>query len=144
MLRDLLETQRIINTSPKGFGMELISVPELHEIRRIWITEERDWEDSLPVIVKEVLDRELQWVRDDIGLFKPRDKELLEKLCRDKDIPVELVTKLLEVERQMQGMSRRSSVQNKIRAVFSEDWRTRDQVLNKEDNLLGTFTESRR
>jgi DNA sulfur modification protein DndC len=144
LLRDLLETQRLVNNSSKGFGMELISVTELHEIRRIWITEERDWEDTLPVIVREVLGRELQWVNDDIGLFKPRDKELLEALCREKDIPVELVTKLLEVERQMQGMSRRASVQNKIKAVLSEDWRTRDQVLNREDTLLGTFSESRR
>ncbi len=134
----------MINATPQGHAMELISVAELHEIRRLWISEERDWEDSLPVIVREVLGQDLEWIKDDIGLFKQSDKELLESLCEEEGVPSALATKLLEIERQMQGMSRRASVQGKIRAAFAEDWRTREQAISSKEGMWSAYSESNR
>jgi DNA sulfur modification protein DndC len=144
LLRELLEAQKKINATPQGRTMELITIPELHEIRRLWISEERDWEDSLPVIVQEVLGRELEWIKDDIGLFKRGDKELLERLCEEEGVPSALATKLLEIERQMQGMSRRASTQARIRAAFAEDWRTREQAISSKEGMWSAYSESKR
>jgi DNA sulfur modification protein DndC len=35
---------------------------------------------------------------------------------------------LLDVEQQMQGMSRRSSIYNRINEVFAEDWRSEEEI----------------
>ena len=144
LLRELLETQKAITATPQGQDMELITPAELQEIRRIWLTEDRDWEDSVPKIVQEVLDRTLDWVKDDIGIFKPRDKEMLQNICQEEEVPAGLMTKLLEIERQVQGMSRRASVQNKIKSALSEDWRSREEALGGKDGLLSAYSESSR
>jgi DNA sulfur modification protein DndC len=144
LLTQLLETQRKITATPEGRDMELITPAELHEIRRLWLTEERDWEDSVPKIVQEVLDKTLDWVKDDIGIFKSRDKEMLAALCQEEDVPDGLMTKLLEVARQSQGMNRRASVQNRIKSALGEDWRTRQEAMDGKSGLLGATADSSR
>ena len=44
-------------------------------------------------------------------------------------IPVELVAKLLDTERQFYGMNRRASIYDRINAIFHEDWRSEETVL---------------
>jgi DNA sulfur modification protein DndC len=39
------------------------------------------------------------------------------------------VTKLLDIERQHQGMKRRSSIFSKIESVLKEEWWTEDEIL---------------
>jgi len=59
MLRALLETQLTVNKHlPKGIdSLELITIEELREIRRIWIEDKHEVEDLLPAVYEDTLKR---------------------------------------------------------------------------------------
>ena len=129
LLRMLLETQQQVRQEGPDPNIKLITPGELEEIRKIWRTERQDWEDSVPQIYGEVIGEALDWTADDLGTFTAADKAILEALCSDKGIPLELVAKLLDTERQFYGMSRRASIYDRIDAIFHEDWRSEEAVL---------------
>src|SRR3984957_4806696 len=56
-LRKVLQAQRHIRVhGPEEMrGIELITLPELAEIRRLWVLEKHELEDSLPTIYEEVM-----------------------------------------------------------------------------------------
>ena len=45
------------------------------------------------------------------------------------------VSKLIEVERSLQGMTRRSGIQRRLASVLEEDWRTREDLLLASDRV---------
>lgn len=122
LLRKLLEAQKAISSHPVGARMELVTTEELHEIRRLWRTERRDWEDSVPRIVREVTGRDLNWVYDDRSPFSGDDAEALRKICEEHQVPDELVSKLLDAERDTDGMSRRHGIFLKIDHLLKSRW----------------------
>ena len=67
-------------------------------------------------------------------LLVRRDKEILEAVCDEKGVPVTLVSKLLDTERQMDGMSRRAKIQSQIDEIFHEDWRSEEEVRSSLDS----------
>lgn len=128
MLRKLLETQQKVRRDGPDPQIQLITDDELKEIRRVWVTERQDWEDAVPKIYAEVVgDRE--WVVDDTTSFTAEDKEMLSAICDENKVPANLVAKLLDTEKQMDGMSRRAGIQTQIDAIFQEDWRSEEEVL---------------
>ena len=127
-LRELLETQREVQKIGPNPNLQLIRPEELHEIRRIWRQEKGDWEDSVPKIYRDVMGTDLDWIQDDQEIFSGNEGSLLEAICRKHDIPVQLVAKLLDVERQFQGMKRRAAVYSRIEDVLSEEWRTEEEI----------------
>ncbi|MFN5678179.1 MAG: DNA phosphorothioation system sulfurtransferase DndC [Roseiflexaceae bacterium] len=128
ILRKLLLAQMRVRSEGRDKSYELITQPELHEIRRIWRTERQDWNDSVPVIYHEVTQQHLAWLQDDIGSFNSMEYQVLDGLCKEHDIPTDLVARLLEQERQMQGMQRRAGIQQKIDDVLREEWRDEDTI----------------
>lgn len=128
LLRKLLETQQQVRKIGPDPNIELISHAELEEIRRIWKTERQDWEDVVPQIYKETVG-DHDWIVDDTISFTEKDKEILAGVCNDIGIPVTLVAKLIDTERQMDGMSRRAGIQSRIDAIFHEDWESEEEVL---------------
>ena len=128
LLRRLLDVQNAVRREGPNPREELISVPELEAIRKIWRAEERDWEDSVPGIYSEVTGQQIAWSRDEQPGFGASEQKLLEELCRREKVPAGMVAKLLEIERSVHGMSRRTSVHQKIAAVFDEDWRSENQI----------------
>ena len=128
LLRKLLETQQKVRLIGPDPNIELITQAELEEIRKIWRTERQDWEDAVPQIYADVIG-EHEWIVDDMASFSASDKILLSAICDEKKIPVTLVAKLLDTERQMDGMSRRAKIQSQIDAIFSEDWESEEEVL---------------
>jgi len=128
ILRLLLETQIEIRKTMQDF--ELISDEELHEIRRLWRVEQNDWEDQLPIIYHEVTGRHLNWLLDDAGVFTSLEKEILEDVCRKNNFPSPLVAELLELERQFQGMSKRTNVYNRINKIFEKEWRSVEEIIS--------------
>ena len=129
LLRKLLETQQLVRQEGPEPDIDLITPAELLEIRKIWRTERQDWEDSVPQIYQEIVGEVLDWTTDDLGTFTASDKAILEGLCNDAGIPIELVAKLLDTERQFYGMNRRASIYDRIDAIFREDWRSEETVL---------------
>ncbi len=131
ILTRLLETQKLVQSEGPDPEQELISEPELHEIRRIWRTERHDWSDSLPQIVYKVTGEKLEWLQDDIGAFSAQEFRILDNLCSKSDVPTELVAKLLEQERQMQGMHRRAGIFQRLDEVLREEWRDEETIRHK-------------
>jgi DNA sulfur modification protein DndC len=122
LLRKLLQAQKRIRKEGPDATAALISESELHEIRRLWRTERQDWEDSLPRIFREVMGEDLDWICDDVTGFNAKDDSILREIAKKHDVPAALIAKLLDHERDMQGMSRRAGIYDKIDAVFREDW----------------------
>ncbi len=123
ILRRLLATQKQVREHGPNPQQELISEAELHEIRRIWRTERNDWDDSVPQIYAELTGHTLNWLQDDIGAFSAPEYRTLHAICAEQHVPTDLVAKLLEQERQQQGMHRRAGIFQRIDAVLREDWR---------------------
>ncbi|MCD4666139.1 MAG: DNA phosphorothioation system sulfurtransferase DndC, partial [Bacteroidales bacterium] len=126
MIRRLLQTQiEVQNYNP---GFKLINFEELKEIRRIWITERQDWNDSLPEILKEITGEVIPKNFSDVFTPGMDDSEILNQVSEEYNIPPRLVQKLLDAEWQNYGLFRRSSIHNKIESIFSEDWRSFEEV----------------
>lgn len=130
LLRKLLETEKEVNERRDDDQeyLELIRKDELREIRRIWRTEEADWEDSIPEIYNDVMDEDLDWERDDLGSFSRIEAEVLEEVCDQYEVPPRLVKKLLDLELQHHGMKRRAAIYDKIDKVFREEWRSTEEI----------------
>ena len=128
LLRKLLRIQASVREEGPDQSAYLILPEELHAIRHIWRMEEQDWEDSLPTIYREELHEDLDWIRDDTSGLSPFDEQLLRQVCGKHDVPERLVAKLIDLERDMQGMSRRAGVYKKIERLFKEDWLSESEV----------------
>jgi len=131
LLTNLLQAQIQIRKNGPNPEFNLILPEELHEIRRIWQMNRGDWQDSVPEIYKEVTGKDLDWVNDDIGMFTSNEEHLMDQICANHDVPLKLVKMLLEAERQVQGMSRRSSIYSKIDDILNEEWRSEEEFINK-------------
>jgi DNA sulfur modification protein DndC len=92
------------------------------------MTQKSDWDDSVAKIYHEITGETLDWTKDDLGSFSKAEQELLQKICDTKKLPLRLITKLMDVEQQMQGMTKRSSIYNRIGEVLSEDWQTEEEA----------------
>lgn len=142
LLRRLLQTQRqVAADAPLGEAPILIHPAELQEIRRLWRTERGDWEDSVPRIVRETLGHdagftEPEWVAEDAVAFTAEDGELLETLSEEGDVPVELVMRLLDIEKGSHGLKRRHGVHSRIEDAFRLEWRGHDAVVAERREAL--------
>jgi DNA sulfur modification protein DndC len=126
MLRRLLLAQREVQQTDPDFV--LISEEEIREIRRIWMSERQDWEDTVPSIYAEVNGRPLMLEQDDVSTPGRMEAELLDQITAKHDLPLRLVQKLLDMEWQHYGMRRRTSIHSAIEKVLREDWRTLEEA----------------
>jgi len=129
LLKRLLEVEAYVRGHGPDPNLCLISLEELHEIRGIWRKERGDWQDSVPKIYNQVTGQTMEFAPDDLGSFRGEDLEVLQRICEREGLPTRLVSKLLDVEFQLQGMTRRSSIFNRLDAVLSEEWRTEEEII---------------
>ena len=83
-LKEILEKQKEINEcGPEEFGdYELITLPELRCIRRIWVFEKHEFDDSLPRIYEEVMGKPFEdpeWIGSEA--FGSTEWRLLGETC---------------------------------------------------------------
>lgn len=129
ILRRLLEAEiEARKTAPDGQEVALISTEELTEIRRIWRYERQDWEDSVPTIYRDVTGNELAVPVDDGAIFGVDDDSLLIELGARHDVPVAMVKRLLDTERELQGLARRAGILDRVGRVLSQEWRSEEEV----------------
>lgn len=133
-LERLLTIQRDLQKQNRD--IELISVDELHRIRREWLNDpiEPDWEDHLPSIYRRVFDNELDWIESDAGTFSRQDSQLLEQLGDHHGIPSALVRKLLDLEVSMDGLSKRRGMSDRIHSILSQDWAPLKVLIEQHDH----------
>ena len=114
ILRRVLEAQEECRLEGPEKDIVLISDDELHEIRRMWRTEEGDWEDSIPLIYHEVTGEHLDWVMDADGGSSAEEHALLQSVADEHELPLGLLKEMVDLERNTRGMSRRSGVFQKL------------------------------
>jgi len=131
ILEKLLDAQVTIQKSPKGKDITLVSEEELLEIRRLWLFEEGDWEDTIPQIFTKQTGRKLNILENDWAGMGGVELQILQDICEDYDVPVGLLTELFDTERRQFGMTRRSTIFNDIEKVLKKDWRNRNEVLTE-------------
>lgn len=129
-LRKLLTAQVQVNEkAPPGEKTVLIQDAELLEIRKIWRRENGDWADAVSQIVRDVLGRDLKVSGSDVFEFKAEDAEILEEVCAEYQVPAQLLAQLLEAERSVRGLKRRTSIHRKIASIMGQEWRDEATVV---------------
>ena len=103
----------------------------MHEIRRIWTTEEGDWQDSVPEIHHEITGSEIDWIQEDAPTSSRMDERILTEVCSEQGIPAGLMRELIDLQRRLQGLGRRHGVQHEIERILNKDWRDPAQVLQE-------------
>jgi DNA sulfur modification protein DndC len=127
-LRKLLQAQRYVHEhGPADVGnLELITLPELDEIRRIWVVEKHEIEDRLPLIYEEEVGAPYPGPQiDDTVPFGAGEMALLREITGDDEIHYGLTRELLDIERRYSAMSRRAglftALENALRKGFFDD-----------------------
>ncbi|SDT34851.1 DNA sulfur modification protein DndC [Friedmanniella luteola] len=119
-LRKLLGAQaHIRENGPEGMGaLELVSLDELHEIRRIWVFEKHEIEDSLPHIYAEVTGGQFPGKPlDEHLVLSADDVDTLRQLCDGDELRFEMTRSLLAVEQKFRTRSRRSGLFEELEKV---------------------------
>ncbi len=130
ILSKLLKAQKAVQNNGTS-NIILISDEELLKIRQLWLFEEGDWEDSLPVIYKKITGKELAVSKEDWAGMGSLELDLLQNICEENNVPLGLLTELFDAERKQHGMSRRSAIYNDIKNILKKDWRNRQDVLKE-------------
>lgn len=143
LLRRLLEVQQKIQAlaPPEFMEYPLINDEELREIRRIWVRENHEFDDSLPRIYQEVTDQPYPYLDDlEPAAFGPAEWNLLKELCGDNYVYLELQSSLLDIEQRAQGKFRRTSLLDELEQVikrcFYEDENDAITYMNNKQHHL--------
>lgn len=116
-LKELLEIQKDINENgPREFhDLELITVPELRNIRRIWVKEKHEFADTLPGIYEEVMGKEFddpEWIAPES--FKSEEwnilKDVVNELYPDEELAFEMAYSLIDIENCSSSLNQRKGV----------------------------------
>ncbi|GAX37928.1 DNA phosphorothioation system sulfurtransferase DndC [Nodularia sp. NIES-3585] len=135
-LRRVLTAQTQIrkNDSEEVKDIILINSQELQEIRRIWLEEKHEFDDSLPRIYQEVTGKSFESEDFDYGavnsLLGSDEWEVLEKICDGDPMHLELMAKLLDTERQFYTMSRRNGIYDDLKKCFESSSRSQQEAMD--------------
>jgi len=120
-LTKLLGAQTYIrrNGPPDVQGIELITLEELQEIRRIWVVDKHELEDSLPRIYRETTAEAYPGrpLDDNRVLGEPEMLEL-EELCEGDRLHYELTRELLSLTQQQRTTARRAGLYDQLEKAF--------------------------
>lgn len=121
-LRKLLIAQFYIrkNGPPEVRKIELITLEELQEIRRIWVIDKHELEDSLPRIYREASGNDYTGrPLDDNLVIGEEEMRVLAELCDQDRLHYELTRELLSITRQQRTTSRRAGLYERLEKTFS-------------------------
>jgi DNA sulfur modification protein DndC len=152
-LRKVLEAQRHIRSHGPELvrDIELIALPELAEIRRLWVLEKHEIEDSLPRIYESVLGAPYPGGRvDDNLVLGAEEMAILREICGSDDLHFQLTRELLDIERQHRSMARRAglfkALEQSLRRGFFENAEDAEQrALSRRsvlDDIRGAVAET--
>ena len=122
IFKDLLKAQNAVRKNGPDPNIALIHDDEIQEIQRIWRVERGDWKNSAYKIYKEITGQNIQANKEDLGAFGDIEQTELESSCIKHKIPYELLARALQVEFDMQGITRRQKVHDSISKILSEEW----------------------
>jgi DNA sulfur modification protein DndC len=92
-------------------GITLVTLEELQEIRRIWVVDKHEIEDSLPRIYADVTGEPYPGTSlNEHPTFAADDVALLKQLCGGNGLHFEMTRELLDLEQQHRTMLRRAGL----------------------------------
>jgi len=127
-LRMLLEAQAWIRANGPAHvkSLELITLAELEEIRRIWVVDKHEFEDRLPVIYTEAMSRPYPGRPLDEHLpLNAGTIEVLQEITGEDRLHLEMVRELLDIEQRHRSQARRAglfeALEKALRRGFYDD-----------------------
>lgn len=124
LLRRVLEVEKWVRQNGPQYvrSLQLVSMDELREIRRIWVIEKHETEDRLPVVYEEVRGEPFPEPLDDGRVFGAEEMALLKELCAGDELHYELTRHLLDVEWRFRTKARRAGLFDELEAAFEKSF----------------------
>ncbi len=155
-LEDLLRMQKYINENgPEEFrDLELVRIEELRVIRRIWVKDKHEFDDSLPVIYRRVFGRDFEdpeWIPN--SSFGKEEWEVLKQVCsevcQDEELAFEMMYSMIDTENRASGMHNRSTVLKDLQRVIGTTFYKNEtdaldyytNVMTRKKDLGGRYNE---
>ena len=144
-LRRLLMIQTEINqTGPEEFRkLELITEQELNAIRRIWLEEKHEFDDSLPIIYEKTTGKRYPDTFFDGSAFRKNEWNLLADVCAeelpDEQLAMSMMSSLIDIERKSSDMKRRKGILKDLEAQIVKCFYS-----DEEDALNFALSKNRR
>ncbi|SMC62121.1 DNA phosphorothioation system sulfurtransferase DndC [Papillibacter cinnamivorans] len=122
----LLQVQKHINRNgPEEFhDLELIRIQELRSIRRIWVLDKHEFDDTLPRIYESIMDipfEDPEWIHK--NNFGKEEWDILQSVCEklysDEELVFEMMYSLIDVENQASGLNQRKGIVDDLEATIS-------------------------
>lgn len=131
-LMKLLTAQQWVRANgPDDVGkIELITMEELHEIRRIWLVDKKEIEDTLPGIYKAATGEDFPGTRSHLNISAEIFSSLGE-ICGDDNLHYEMMRDLIATERRFATMAKRKGLLDELeKAVKRSYYRDRDDAVD--------------
>ncbi|AFW94736.1 putative phosphoadenosine phosphosulfate sulfurtransferase DndC [Anabaena sp. 90] len=132
-LRRVLTAQtQVRQTAPKNMGdITLITLEELSAIRRIWLEDKHEFDDSLPQIYEEVTGEVFKDPRPgaDQSILGSDEWGVLEEICEGDGMHLELMARLLDTERQFKKKTRRVGIYESLEKCFDTSSRSPEKAI---------------
>ena len=122
ILSTLLNAQNAVRKNGPDSNISLIHDDEIHEIQRIWRVEHGDWKNSAYEIYEKIVGQSISPMIEDLGAFGHMEQHELDRACAQHDVPYRLVARALQMEFDMQGMSKRQHIHTSLEKLLSEEW----------------------
>ena len=116
-LERLLEIQKNIQTNgPEEFReYEIITMPEMRNIRRIWVFDKHEFDDTVPRIYKRVTGKTFEdpeWMSSES--FGQQEWDVLKEVCIEEapneELAFELMYSLIDIENHASSMNERKGI----------------------------------
>lgn len=120
-LRKVLQAQQHIRENgPKDVrDIELITLEELEEIRRIWVVEKHEIEDTLPEVYRQTTGQPYPGGRlDDNLVMGVAEMNVLRDICGEDELHYQLTRELLSIEKRHKSMLRRAGLFGAMEEAF--------------------------
>jgi len=125
--------------------IELITMEELHEIRRIWLLEKKEIEDSLPAIFELATGEEFPGSKGAMSISAEMLASLRE-LCGEDALHYEMMRDLIATEQKFASMTRRKGLMDELeKAIKRSYYRDREDAIDfarQKAALYGAEVES--
>ena len=128
--------------------LELITLEELQEIRRIWLVDKHEIEDRLPLIYKEVTGEDFPGAKPQFVLNQDLF-DSLKDICGDDTLHYQMIRELISIEKKFSSMTKRSGLLDELeKAIKRSFYEDRDDAIEyarekhkQEQLVLGTSEE---
>jgi len=126
-------------------NLELITIPELVEIRKIWVNENHEFDDSLPGIYEKIIGKPFP---DNTiytsNSYQKREWDILKDVCNPdtnngEEQLFELMYTLVDIERKSSTLNNRKGILDQIEKTIKQNF-----YKNEEDASEFYFTRTKR